>query len=150
NSTGIRKVTLELGNNSPNIIHHDVEDLDRAVNLCVTRGFTNAGQACIAVQRIYVHRDIYDEVVEKAKNIASSLKVGNPEDEDTNVGPMISIAEAERAENWIKEAVKQGAKVIVGGTREDALLQPTILTDVTEDMKVMCEEVFAPVINIVP
>ncbi|NEU30123.1 aldehyde dehydrogenase family protein [bacterium LRH843] len=148
--TGIRKVTLELGNNSPNIIHHDVEDLDRAVELCVSRGYVNSGQACISVQRIYVHRDIFDDVLVKAQKVAQSFVVGNPEDEATNIGPMISIDEAERAEKWVQEAVKMGARVIAGGTREGALFQPTVLTDVTEEMKVMCEEVFAPVVSIIP
>lgn len=150
NETGIRKVTLELGNNSPNIIHHDVKDLDRAVELCVTRGYVNSGQACISVQRIYVHRDIYDEVIEKAKAIAESYVVGNPEDEATDIGPMISIEEAKRAENWVNEAVKNGAKIVAGGKRDGALFYPTVLTDVTEDMKVMCEEVFAPIVSIIP
>jgi acyl-CoA reductase-like NAD-dependent aldehyde dehydrogenase len=148
--TGIRKVTLELGNNSPNIIHNDVADLDRAVDLCVRRGFVNAGQACIAVQRIYVQRAIYEEVLQKAKVIANSISYGNPELDDTDMGPMISIDEAIRAETWIEEAVKEGAEILVGGNRENGLLAPTVLTNVTEEMKVVCEEVFAPVISIIP
>lgn len=150
NETGIRKVTLELGNNSPNIIHHDVKDLDRAIQLCVSRGYVNSGQACISVQRIYVHRDIYKEVLNKAKAIAESYVVGNPEDEATNIGPMISVESAERAEKWVQEAVESGATIVAGGTREGALFTPTILTDVTEEMKVMCEEVFAPIVSIIP
>ena len=148
--SGIRKVTLELGNNSPNIIHHDVADLQRAVDLCVSRGYSNSGQACISVQRVYVHRAIYEEVLEQAKATAESFIVGNPENETTNIGPMISVKEAERAEEWVQEAVNAGATIITGGTREDALFKPTILTNVKEDMKVMCEEVFAPIISIVP
>ncbi|WP_117017376.1 aldehyde dehydrogenase family protein [Aeribacillus pallidus] len=148
--TGIRKVTLELGNNSPNIVHNDVPDLDKAVELCVTRGFSNAGQACISVQRIYVHHDIYDSFVEKAVNIAKSLKVGDPADATTDVGSMISEQEAKRAEEWIQEAIQQGAKVMYGGKRHNAILEPTILVNVTEEMKVVCQEVFAPVISIVP
>ncbi|WP_017726451.1 aldehyde dehydrogenase family protein [Halalkalibacterium ligniniphilum] len=148
--TGIRKVTLELGNNSPNIIHHDVADLDRAVQLCVSRGYVNSGQACISVQRIYVHRDIYEEVLEKAKQVADSFVVGNPEEESTNIGPMISVQEAERAEKWVQEAINAGAKIVAGGTREGALFRPTVLSDVTEEMKVMCEEVFAPIVSIIP
>ncbi|CAH0343860.1 aldehyde dehydrogenase family protein [Bacillus sp. CECT 9360] len=148
--TGIRKVTLELGNNSPNIIHKDVPDLDKAVELCVTRGYTNAGQACISVQRIYVHHEIYDSFVEKAIKVAGSLKVGNPEDAATDIGPMISEKEAKRAEGWIQEAVKQGAKVVTGGKRHGAILEPTILVNVTAVMKVVCQEVFAPVISIIP
>ncbi|MCM3760531.1 aldehyde dehydrogenase family protein [Alkalihalobacillus oceani] len=148
--TGIRKVTLELGNNSPNIIHHDVADLDRAVELCVSRGYVNSGQACISVQRVYVHRDIYEEVLEKAKKVAEAFVVGNPEDEATNIGPMISINEAERAEKWVQEAAEHGARIITGGKRDGALFQPTVLTDVKEEMKVMCEEVFAPIVSIIP
>ncbi|MDM5199343.1 aldehyde dehydrogenase family protein [Fictibacillus enclensis] len=148
--TGIRKVTLELGNNSPNIIHKDVSDIDRAADLCITRGFSNAGQACISVQRIYVHRDIYHSFVAKAIKVAESLKIGDPADSATDIGPMISEKEARRAEEWIQEAVHQGAKVIYGGERQGAILKPTILVDVTEKMKVVCEEVFAPVISIIP
>jgi acyl-CoA reductase-like NAD-dependent aldehyde dehydrogenase len=110
----------------------------------------NSGQACISVQRIYVHCDIYQEVLVKAKVVADSLVVGNPEDDSTNIGPMISITEAERAEQWVQESVERGARIVAGGTREGALFQPTVLTDVTEDMKVMCEEVFAPVVSIIP
>ncbi|GAB7388885.1 aldehyde dehydrogenase family protein [Bacillaceae bacterium] len=149
-TTGIRKVTLELGNNSPNIVHHDAPDLERAAELCVRRGYVNAGQACISVQRIYVHRDVYDRFLEKAIEVAKSLKVGDPEREETDIGPMISEKEAKRAEAWIAEAVQQGAKVAFGGKREGAILYPTILTDVTPEMKVVCQEVFAPIVSIVP
>ena len=148
--SGIRKVTLELGSNSPNIIHHDVADLKRAVHLCVTKGYVNSGQACISVQRVYVHSSIYEEVLRDAKKIAEAIVVGNPENDTTEVGPMISIKEAQRVEKWVQEAVDAGAHVVTGGTREGAIFRPTILTDVNEDMKVMCEEVFAPVVSIVP
>jgi acyl-CoA reductase-like NAD-dependent aldehyde dehydrogenase len=148
--TGIRKVTLELGNNSPNIVHLDAPDLDRAAELCVTRGFSNAGQACISVQRVYVHRSIYDTFVEKAANHARMIRYGNPHDPQTDVGPMISESEAIRAEAWIKEAVQAGAQALVGGGRSGALLEPTLLVNVNEDMKVVCQEVFAPVISILP
>ncbi|WP_067936726.1 aldehyde dehydrogenase family protein [Alicyclobacillus kakegawensis] len=148
--TGIRKVTLELGNNSPNIVHKDVADLNRAVQLCVTRGYSNAGQACISVQRIYVHRDIYDEFLRRSVELTKSLRVGNPRDPETDVGPLISEREAARVESWIEEARAGGAQVVCGGTRDGALFYPTILTNVTSDMKVVCEEVFAPVISITP
>ncbi|WP_134701120.1 aldehyde dehydrogenase family protein [Ammoniphilus sp. YIM 78166] len=148
--TGIRKVTLELGNNSPNIVHRDAPDIEKAAELCVTRGYVNAGQACISVQRVYVHRDILDRFMDKAVQVAQSLNVGNPEDPTMDVGPMISEKEAKRAEQWIQEAVEQGAKIIVGGKRTGAILEPTILTGVTPEMKVVCQEVFAPVISIIP
>lgn len=149
-TTGIRKVTLELGNNSPNIVHRDAPDLQRAAELCVTRGYSNAGQACISVQRIYVHRDVFHAFVDKAVQVAQALRVGDPKDPLTDIGPMITEKEAVRAESWIKEAVEQGAKIAFGGTREGSILQPTILIDTTHDMKVVCQEVFAPVISIVP
>ncbi|MED1850129.1 aldehyde dehydrogenase family protein [Brevibacillus borstelensis] len=149
-TTGIRRVTLELGNNSPNIVHRDAPDLGKAAELCVTRGFSNAGQACISVQRVYVHRDVYDSFVEQAVKVAHSLKVGDPTDPATDVGPMISEKEAKRAEAWISEAIEQGAKAACGGKREGAVLYPTVLVDVTPEMKVVCQEVFAPVISIIP
>ncbi|EMT54645.1 aldehyde dehydrogenase [Brevibacillus borstelensis AK1] len=149
-TTGIRRVTLELGNNSPNIVHRDAPDLGKAAELCVTRGFSNAGQACISVQRVYVHRDVYDSFVEQAVKVAHSLKVGDPTDPATDVGPMISEKEAKRAEAWISEAIAQGAKAACGGKREGAVLYPTVLVDVTSEMKVVCQEVFAPVISIIP
>lgn len=148
--TGIRKVALELGNNSPNIIHKDAPDLEKAAELCMTSGFSNAGQACISVQRIYVHRHIYDNFVEKALKVTESLKVGNPELESTDIGPMISLSEAERAERWIREAEESGAKVIAGGKRNGAIVEPTIIVDAKDEMKVVCEEVFAPIVSIIP
>lgn len=147
--TGIRRVTLELGNNSPNIVHHDVADLKRAAQLCVTKGYGNSGQACISVQRVYVHDDIYDEFVKEAIEVSKSIKVGNPELLETDIGPMISEAAAIRAESWIQEAEQAGAKVVFGGKREGAILYPTVLTEVTKDMKVVCEEIFAPVISVI-
>lgn len=148
-TTGIRRVVLELGNNSPNIVHKDVRDMKRAAKLCVSKGFANSGQACISVQRIYVHREIYDQFVQEAVAVTKKIKVGNPELPDTDVGPMISEQAAIRAENWMKEAVEAGAKIAVGGKRTGSILNPTILTDVKEDMKVICEEIFAPVVSII-
>ncbi|TDF99486.1 aldehyde dehydrogenase family protein [Paenibacillus piri] len=148
-ASGIRKVTLELGSNSPNIVHKDAPDLDKAARLCVTRGFANAGQACISVQRVYVHQDVYPTFVDKAVEVASALVTGNPELEETDIGPMISEREAERAEQWIQEAVQQGAIVACGGKRKGPVLDPTILTHALPSMKVVCQEVFAPVICII-
>src|SRR5690625_626405 len=113
--TGIKKITLELGNNSPNIIHNDVSNLQEIANLCVTKGFLNAGQACISVQRIYVHEDILDEFLTEAKNTAEQLVVGDPFSSEVDIGPMISEKEAIRAENWIREAQNEGAVVLTGG-----------------------------------
>jgi len=147
--TGIKKVTLELGNNSPNIIHKDAPDLKKAAELCVRRGFANAGQACISVQRVYVHKERYEDFIAIAKEVGNSLIVGDPKDPETDIGTMITEKEASRIDKWIQEAVKGGATCILGGKREKSQYYPTILTDVKPTMNVMCKEVFAPVINII-
>jgi len=148
--TGIRKVTLELGNNSPNIVHADAPDVGKAAELCVRHGFSNAGQTCISVQRVYVHRSILEPFLQSAVEVARSLVVGDPADPLSDIGPMISEKEAERAHSWIQEAVSEGARIAVGGQRLGAVLQPTILVDVRPNMRVVCQEVFAPVISILP
>ncbi|MCF6094836.1 aldehyde dehydrogenase family protein [Microaerobacter geothermalis] len=147
--SGMRPVALELGNNSPNIIHEDA-DLDLAAKLTAQRSFHNAGQACIAVQRIYVHQDVLDEFTEKYLSQVIKLKVGNPEDPDTDVGPMISEKEAIRAEEWVNEAISQGASSLLPIKREKALFYPAVLINTKPEMKVVCQEVFAPVVTIIP
>jgi acyl-CoA reductase-like NAD-dependent aldehyde dehydrogenase len=147
--SGLRPVSLELGNNSPNIIHHDA-DLDLAAKMCVLKGFNTAGQACISVQRIYVHSNIYDEFLQKLKAVTETLKVGNPLDEETNIGPLISKGEADRVMAWIDEAVSRGATIVTGGKQDGPIITPTILNDVQHDMKVVCQEVFGPVLTVMP
>jgi len=146
---GLKKVTMELGNNSGTIVEPDA-DLDAAVPRCVSSAFANSGQVCISLQRIYVHRRVADEFTRRFVAATKALKVGNPLDEDCDVGPMIDGAEATRAEEWIREAEGQGATVLAGGTREGNVIRPTVLTGVTPAMKVMCEEAFAPLVSIVP
>lgn len=149
--TGIRKVTLELGNNSPNIVHKDVLNIKDVAKLCAERGLSTLnGQACISVQRLYVHEEIHDEFTTCLVDIAKNMKVGNPEDPETDIGPMITEAQAKRVEQWIEEAVSEGATILCGGKRHNSFIEPTILTNVKSKMKVMCDEVFGPVINIVP
>ncbi|MGP3610463.1 aldehyde dehydrogenase family protein [Anoxybacteroides rupiense] len=144
-----KKVTLELGANSPNVVFPDAH-LETAVMELVKGGFTFAGQACISVQRIYVHRDVYASFVDLFVSAVKKLNVGDPALETTDVGPMITLEAACRAEEWIQEAVSQGARVLTGGHRQEALLHPTVLTDVKPHMKVVSEEVFAPVVSILP
>ncbi|GMA60370.1 hypothetical protein GCM10025859_08100 [Alicyclobacillus fastidiosus] len=110
-----KKVTLELGSNAPNIIFEDA-DLDVSVNAIVMGGFSYAGQTCVSAQRIYVHENVYDRFVEKLVAKVKALKIGDPLDESTDVGPMITEDAAQRAELWIKEAISQGATVLTGGT----------------------------------
>lgn len=145
---GIKKVTLELGNNSATVIDEDA-DLKKAAARCAASAFANSGQVCISLQRIYVHKNVTKQFEELFVKEVNKLKFGNPLEKDCDVGPMIEESEAERAETWIKEAVKEGAQIIAGGKREGRMFEPTVLTDVTDEMKVMCMEVFAPVVSIV-
>ncbi len=145
---GIKRVTLELGNNSATIIEKDA-DIDKAIPRCVDSAFANSGQVCISLQRIYVHKDIADEFTEKFAKATENLKVGNPLEKDSDLGPMIDENEAKRAEEWIKEAVEMGATLVTGGTRDGRILKPTVLRNTTKDMRIMCMEVFAPIVSIV-
>lgn len=147
--SGLRPVALELGNNSPNIVHCDA-DLQQAAAIIAQRSFHNAGQACIAVQRILVHEAVFEAFTAEYLACVRQLRVGDPEDPETDVGPMISEAEAVRAEEWVNEALQAGARLLHGGKREGALFYPTVLTDTRPEMKVNCREVFAPVVTIQP
>jgi len=144
---GLRKVSLELGNNSATVVHKDA-DLEKAASLISQKSFNNAGQVCISVQRIYVHTNIYTAFVNKLKEKTEKLVVGNPMNEQTDIGPMIRLKEAERVEEWVKEAVEEGAKIELGGKRDGAFYLPTILTNVNDEMKVCRQEVFGPVVAI--
>ena len=144
---GLKKVTMELGNNSGTIIEPDA-DLGAAVPRCVVSAFANSGQVCISLQRLYVHRSIAADFTKRLVAATAKLKVGNPLDKDCDVGPMIDEAEAKRAESWIKEAVAEGATVLIGGTREGRVLQPTVLANARPEMKVMCQEAFAPLVSL--
>jgi acyl-CoA reductase-like NAD-dependent aldehyde dehydrogenase len=148
-AAGLKKVTMELGNNSGTIVEPDA-DLEAAVPRCVSSAFANSGQVCISLQRLYVHRSIVDDFTARFLRATAALKVGNPLDPDCDVGPMIDEAEAARAQAWIAEAVAAGASVLAGGRRDGAVLLPTVLADVRADMKVMCQEAFAPLVCIVP
>ena len=148
NKIGLRKALLELGSNSAVIVHADA-DLDQAAKLCAGKSFGNAGQVCISVQRIYVHHDVEKEFLAKLVQETQKLVVGDPFDAATDIGPMISEGEARRTENWVQEAVEGGASVVVGNKREGAFFYPTILSQVQPDMKVVCEEVFAPVVSVI-
>ena len=145
--SGKKKVTLELGGNAAVIVHCDA-DVDVAADRCVVGGFSYAGQSCISVQRIYVQRSIQGQFLARLLAGVRKLHVGDPLNEATDVGPMISEEAARRAASWIEEAVAGGAKLHAGGKREGAVLQPAVLTNVRAEMKVSCEEVFAPVVII--
>ncbi len=144
-----KKVTLELGGNAGVVIHEDA-DLDFAVERTVAGGFVQAGQSCISVQRIFLHDKIHDGFVEKFIGRVNKLKIGDPLQDDTDIGPMIDENAAKKAEEWIKEAVAEGAEILHGGGRAGSILEPTVLTRVKSTMKVCYLEIFAPVVTIIP
>jgi acyl-CoA reductase-like NAD-dependent aldehyde dehydrogenase len=146
---GRKKVGLELGGNAAVIIHEDAH-VDLAARRIATGGFINAGQVCISVQRVLVHRPVYECTLEKIIAAVKALKVGDPRDPATDVGPMIDRIKAEEAYRKVQEAVVQGARILIGGTLEGTMFAPTILADTTPAMRVNCEEVFAPVLSVTP
>ena len=146
--SGLKKVTLELGNNSACIVDQDA-DLDSAIPRCIMGSFAYSGQICISVQRIYVHNNIVDEFTSRFLEETKKLKIGDPLDEDTDIGPMITEEDAIRTQEWIDEAKTDGAKILAGGKREGRVYYPTILTDVKPEMKVVRLEVFAPVVSLI-
>ena len=145
---GIKKVTLELGNTSPVVVAPDA-DLDFVAKRCAVGAFYNSGQVCISVQRIYSQKQVYEPFAEKFVKATEAMIVGDPLDERVDVGPMIDSNEVDRIEGWVNEAQASGAKVLTGAKREGTVYYPTILTGVNDDMKVVTEEVFAPVASII-
>lgn len=141
---GKKAVALELGGNAPIIIDSAV-DVDSSVSKAVTGAFAYAGQVCISVQRIYVHDSLFEPWTAKFVGEALSLKKGDPANEDVQLSVMIDEAAAKRTETWIKEATDNGAKLLCGGSRQGSLVDATVLTNTDPEMRVVSEEVFAPV-----
>ncbi len=146
---GMKKILLELGGNAATIVHNDA-DLNRAATMCAKTGFSNSGQSCISVQRIYVHQSVVSEFTNLLKDEVLKLKIGDPLLSDTDVGCVVDVHAAARVTNWIEEAVQSGAKVICGGKRSGATVEPTVLLNPSKESKVICEEVFGPIISIIP
>jgi acyl-CoA reductase-like NAD-dependent aldehyde dehydrogenase len=146
---GKKKVVLELGGNAGVIVHSDT-DLVWAAERCVTGGFSYAGQTCISVQRILVERSAFTKFRDLLLSGVSKLRVGDPMDETTDLGPLIRESDAIRATQWVEDAVQDGATLLCGGKRHGSILEPTVLTGTKPDMKVNCQEVFAPVVTVEP
>jgi len=144
--SGKKRVALELGGNAGVIIDREC-NMEYALKRCAMGGFAYSGQVCISVQRIFVHRDIYDQFVERyIETVQSDVKVGNPLDDEVMMSAMIREEDAVRVESWVNEAVDGGAKVLLGGKRKGSIFEPTILANVTRDMKVYKDELFGPVV----
>ena len=142
-------MNLELGNATPVIVSGDA-DLEDAAARLAANAFSFAGQSCISVQRIYIERSAYDAFLERFLPRVEALRVGDPLNEDTDVGPLISPTERDRVGIWIDEARAAGADVLTGGTLEGELLRPTVIASAPPDAKVSCEEVYGPVCTVTP
>ncbi|MGD9252726.1 MAG: aldehyde dehydrogenase family protein [Holophagae bacterium] len=146
---GLKKIGMELGSNSPVVVWHDA-DIEWAAETCVSGAFWAAGQNCIGVQRIYVHRQVYDRFRQLFVDRTAAYVVGDKMDEATDMGPMINEGEAKRVERWVGEAVEKGAALLSGGSREGALMQPTVLENVPKNATIHNDEVFGPAVNLYP
>ncbi len=144
---GKKRVLLELGGTAAVIIEPDA-NLDMAAARCLTGGFSYSGQTCISIQRMYLHDEVYESFLKRFIPLVEALPIGNPADESTVIGPLINEQAADRVETLIRDAVRQGAQLITGGTRQQSLIHPTVLADVRQDMNISCEEAFGPVITL--
>ncbi len=147
NLAGLKKVTLELGSNSAVIVEDDA-NLEEAVPRCVTGSFANSGQVCISVQRIFVNRKIAADFVERFVDRAEKLVIGHPLEAPTDISSLITANEAERVEGWISEAVDAGARLLTGGARRRATVEPAVLADAPSGVRISCKEAFGPVVAI--
>ncbi len=149
NRAGKKKVVLELGGNAGVIVDADA-DLEFAANRIRTGAFSYAGQVCISVQRAYIHRSRFEEFSHKLVEQIQAMKIGDPLDEATDLGPMIDDKAAQRTEEWVNQAVAEGAKILTGGKAEGRFFQPTVLTDARRTSFVCSREAFAPLVNLFP
>jgi acyl-CoA reductase-like NAD-dependent aldehyde dehydrogenase len=144
-----KKVSLELGNATP-VIVDDTADVEDVAATVAAHGFSFAGQSCISIQRVYVERSVYEQFLELLTPRVEALKLGDPADEDTDVGPLIDEGARERVLEWIEEARARGARIVTGGELDGELIRPTVIADAPADAKVSCEEVFGPVVVVNP
>jgi acyl-CoA reductase-like NAD-dependent aldehyde dehydrogenase len=148
-TSGLKRTLFELGGNGATIVHADA-NVEKAVDGIVPGAFGLAGQSCVSVQRLYVHRSLYELILPMLVQRVAALRLGDPMDPATDIGSLISEGAALRIETWIQEAVAGGARVLTGGERSGAILQPTVLVDVRPDDRVVCEEVFGPTLAVIP
>lgn len=145
---GLKKYTMELGSNSALIVDKSANIIE-AARKAVIGSFYNSGQVCISLQRIYVHKDIEKDFIEHFIKETKKLKIGNPINEDTDIGPIINIEAKQRITDWMNESIKEGAKVEFGGDFNGNVMDPTIFSNVNPGMKISCLEVFAPIVSVV-
>jgi acyl-CoA reductase-like NAD-dependent aldehyde dehydrogenase len=146
---GLKKVTMELGSNAPVIILPDA-DIEKAAGAIAVTGYANAGQVCISAQRVLAHKSVYGDLLDAVTPKVAKLATGNPLDEAVKVGPMVRERDAERVEEWVKEASVLGGRVLTGGRRMGAIYTPTVVADVRKDMRISCQELFGPAVGFTP
>ena len=148
-TAGLKKVTMELGSNSPLIVMPDA-DMEKVVAGTVASGFSNAGQVCISAQRILTNRDVYVDYLDALTERVKDISTGDPLDETVKMGPMVRPEEAVRVHEWVGEAVAGGARAVVGGDYEGATYAPTVVADVSPEMRISCDELFGPAVAVTP
>ncbi len=147
-SAGIKKVGLELGGNAATFVEKSA-DLAHAAARCALGAFVNSGQVCISLQRVYVQSEVYDEFATLMAEETKKLKVGSPYEDDTFMGPLIDDEAASRAMGWVESAIEEGAVALLPPHREGRMFHPCVMANVTDDMAIVCEEVFAPIVSLV-
>src|SRR5436309_5756681 len=148
-TAGIKRVTMELGSNSPVVVMPDA-DLDKVAAAVAATGYANAGQVCISTQRVLTAGKVYGNFLDALRPKVAALKVGNQLDPAVQMGPMIREKEAIRVEEWVRDAVASGARLVTGGRRQGALYEPTIVADVKPEMRISCDELFGPAVAVTP
>jgi glyceraldehyde-3-phosphate dehydrogenase (NADP+) len=146
---GLKRVTMELGSNAPLIVMPDA-DLDRVAVAVAATGYSNAGQVCISTQRVLASSGVYDDFLDALKPKVAGLTVGNQLDESVKMGPMVREKEAVRVDEWVRDAVAGGARLVTGGRRQGAIYEPTIVADVKPEMRISSEELFGPAVAVTP
>jgi glyceraldehyde-3-phosphate dehydrogenase (NADP+) len=144
---GLKKVTMELGSNSPLIVMDDA-DLTKVAEATAKTGYANAGQVCISAQRVIAVDRVYDDVVDAIRSQVEAITVGDQMADGIGMGPMVRQRDAERVQKWVDEAVEAGARLVCGGERNGAVLAPTLLSDVDPEMKISRDEVFGPAVGV--
>ena len=148
-TAGLKRVTMELGSNAPLIVMPDA-DPERVALAAAASGYSNAGQVCISTQRVVTHEKIYGDFLDAFKATVEKITTGNPLAESTQMGPMIREDDAVRVSQWVQEAVSGGADLVLGGERNGQMYAPTIVSNVSPEMKISCDEVFGPVVAVTP
>lgn len=146
---GLKRVTMELGSNSPLIVMPDA-DPEKVAKAAAASGFSNAGQVCISTQRVIAHEKIYGDFLDAFKSTVEGITTGDPLDEPTRMGPMIRETDAIRVDQWVQEALGDGAELITGGGRNGQIHNPTVVANVKPEMKISCDEIFGPVVGVTP